>query len=49
MVVLPPLTDAPNPSTPVNHKTPVLQMRGIRKQFPGVVALDDVSLELPGG
>ena len=24
-------------------------MRGIRKQFPGVVALDDVSLELEAG
>ena len=44
-----PLTHAPDPSTPVNQKPPVLQMRGIRKQFPGVVALDDVSLELEAG
>jgi ribose transport system ATP-binding protein len=29
--------------------TPVLDMRGIRKTFPGVVALDDVSLTLQAG
>jgi ribose transport system ATP-binding protein len=29
--------------------TPVLDMRGIRKTFPGVVALDDVSLTLQSG
>jgi ribose transport system ATP-binding protein len=44
-----PLTHAPDLSTPVTQKPPVLQMRGIRKQFPGVVALDDVSLELRAG
>jgi ribose transport system ATP-binding protein len=33
----------------VIDKTPVLQMRGICKQFPGVVALDDVELELQAG
>jgi ribose transport system ATP-binding protein len=44
-----PLTHAPDLSTPVTQKPPVLQMRGIRRQFPGVVALDDVSLELLAG
>jgi ribose transport system ATP-binding protein len=33
----------------VIDKTAVLQMRGICKQFPGVVALNDVALELQGG
>jgi ABC-type sugar transport system ATPase subunit len=29
--------------------TPVLEMRGIRKVFPGVIALDSVDLQLFGG
>jgi ribose transport system ATP-binding protein len=31
------------------HRTPVLEMRGIRKVFPGVVALDRVDFELHAG
>ena len=30
-------------------ETPVLEMRGVRKTFPGVVALDDVDLTLHAG
>ena len=30
-------------------KAPVLRMRGIRKAFPGVLALDDVDLDLQAG
>src|ERR1017187_6910056 len=29
--------------------TPILEMRGISKRFPGVVALDDVSLQIGRG
>ena len=28
---------------------PLLEVRGVRKEFPGVVALDDMHLELRGG
>jgi ribose transport system ATP-binding protein len=34
---------------PLSTDTPLLQMRGICKRFPGVVALDDVSFELRRG
>ena len=30
-------------------KPPLLRMHGIRKAFPGVLALDDVDLELQAG
>src|SRR3954447_16655029 len=40
----PPLTDLSSAST-----QPVLELRGISKQFPGVVALADVSFELRAG
>jgi len=30
-------------------RPPLLQMRGIGKRYPGVVALDDVSLDLRAG
>ena len=36
-------------TSPSIDSTLVLQMRGICKQFPGVVALDDVALELQAG
>jgi ribose transport system ATP-binding protein len=33
----------------MNEKTPLIEMKGIRKEFPGVLALDDVHLDLfPG-
>ncbi len=35
--------------TAPEHRTAVLEMRGIRKTFPGVVALDGVDLTLYGG
>ncbi len=42
-------TDTPSPSSASAPVTPLLQMRGISKRYPGVVALDNVSLEvLPG-
>jgi len=36
-------------SSPVNDVTPLLEMRGISKSFPGVRALDDVSLTANAG
>ncbi len=33
----------------MNQQQPLLQMRGIRKEYPGVLALDDVSFELLPG
>jgi ribose transport system ATP-binding protein len=36
-------------SSPVNDVTPLLEMRGISKSFPGVRALDDVSLTVNAG
>jgi len=36
-------------SSPVNDVTPLLEMRGISKSFPGVRALDDVSLTAIAG
>ncbi len=30
-------------------EAPILEMRGIRKEFPGVLALDDVHLQVSGG
>src|SRR4051812_41876047 len=46
-----PATQEPAPSQPPAHAgpTPLLQMRGISKRYPGVVALDNVDFEvLPG-
>ena len=37
---------APMPDTESNEKPLLLEMRAISKTFPGVRALDDVSLEL---
>jgi len=37
------------PSPPSPPLPPLLEMRGITKRFPGVVALSDVRLELYGG
>ena len=40
-------------STPSNnlrqHDQPLLQLKGLSKTFPGVLALDDVSFDLHGG
>lgn len=36
-------------ATPTNGRVPALEMRGIRKVFPGVVALDDVDYDLMPG
>lgn len=36
-------------ATPENGTSPLLEMRGITKRFPGVVALQDVSLKLHAG
>ena len=33
----------------VSEVTPIVRMRGIRKEFPGVLALDDVDFELAAG
>jgi len=35
--------------TPTSACTPLLEMRGISKKYPGVLALDDVSLQLQAG
>jgi ribose transport system ATP-binding protein len=37
------------PKTPTTTEPPVLELRGIAKRFPGVVALQDVSFELRHG
>jgi ABC-type sugar transport system ATPase subunit len=42
-----PPTDRDEP--PADAEPPLVRMRGIRKAFPGVVALDDVDLELRAG
>ncbi|MDT7669499.1 MAG: ribose transport system ATP-binding protein, partial [Pseudonocardiales bacterium] len=33
-------------SGPIETGAPVLELRGVTKRFPGVVALDDVSIEV---
>jgi ABC-type sugar transport system ATPase subunit len=42
------VTCATRPSRRVSNR-PLLALRGVRKQFPGVVALDDVDLEVRAG
>ncbi|MFD6364687.1 sugar ABC transporter ATP-binding protein, partial [Streptomyces roseolus] len=43
------MTARPPPRTPTPAAPPVLEARGIRKAFPGVLALDGVDLRLfPG-
>ena len=41
--------DAPEPQTAVTAQPPLLEIHGIRKGFPGVVALDDVGFKLRAG
>jgi ABC-type sugar transport system ATPase subunit len=33
----------------MNHLTPIIEIRGVTKRFPGVVALDDVSFDIAKG
>ncbi|WP_019200502.1 ATP-binding cassette domain-containing protein [Tsukamurella sp. 1534] len=35
--------------TPPGERAPLIRMRGVTKRFPGVVALDDVSLDVFAG
>jgi ABC-type sugar transport system ATPase subunit len=43
------MADKPSPPETAASAVPVLEMRGIRKVFPGVVALDDVDFDVVAG
>jgi inositol transport system ATP-binding protein len=43
------IMDAPQNQSPTQKSTPLLEIRNVRKAFPGVVALDGVSFQLKAG
>ena len=47
--VAPPPGSAEAPAAPVDGRHPILQVRGVCKRFPGLVALDKVDLEVRQG
>src|SRR5215203_1200239 len=49
MTTVPPTTLAPPDSVPPPPPVPALEMRGITKRYPGVVANDNIDLEVHPG